>query len=75
MTFCNLISVKSLPISQVNLARYIAYLASRLAYTSLKQYLNIVRLIHVEGGLPENGMPAGGQSDLVQRRLARLSDT
>ena len=41
-----------MPISQVNLARYIVFLASQLSYASMKQYLNIVRIIHLEGGLP-----------------------
>lgn len=50
--FCNLVNISPIPISQLNLARYIAYLTSRLTYTSLKQYLNIVRLLHFEAGLP-----------------------
>ena len=49
--FCNLLHIPPLPISQVNLARYIAYLSSRLCYTSVKQYLNIVRLLHIESGV------------------------
>ena len=49
--FCNLLHIPPLPISQLNLARYIAYLSSRLCYTSVKQYLNIVRLLHIESGV------------------------
>lgn len=41
-----------MPISELNLARYIAYLACRLCYNSVKQYLNIVHLLHLESGLP-----------------------
>jgi hypothetical protein len=52
MTFCRLIKIQPVPISQINLARYIAYLEAKLAFTSIKQYLNIVRLIHLENGLP-----------------------
>lgn len=52
MTFCGLIKIKPTPISEVNLARYIAYLETKLTFSSLKQYLNIVRLIHVENNLP-----------------------
>ena len=49
--FCNLLHIPPLPISQLNLARYIAYLSSRLCYASVKQYLNIVRLLHIESGV------------------------
>lgn len=51
MAFCNLMHIAPAPISQAKLARYIAYLASRLSYNSIKQYINIVRLIHIESGL------------------------
>lgn len=40
------------PISQANLGRYIAFLASRLCFSSVRQYLNIVRLMHLEAGYP-----------------------
>ena len=52
MAFCNMIGVSPVPISQANLARYVAHLATKLSYSSIRQYLNIVRLIHLEGGLP-----------------------
>lgn len=48
--FCNKISVKPVPLSQYDLGRYIAYLSRRLCFTSVRQYLNIVRLLHVEAG-------------------------
>ncbi len=60
-----------MPISQVNLARYIAYLASKLAYTSIKQYLNIVRLIHMEGGLP-NPLQSSWYLDSLLRGCKRV---
>lgn len=40
------------PISPCNLGRYIAFLASRLCFSSVRQYLNVVRLIHLEAGYP-----------------------
>ena len=39
-----------MPISSLDLRRYIAFLASRLSFTSIRQYLNVVRLMHVESG-------------------------
>lgn len=44
--------IQPVPLSQENLGRYIAFLSRRLTFNSVKQYLNIVRLLHLEGGLP-----------------------
>ena len=50
MRFCELAGVPLTPLSTANLARYIAYLSSFLAYNSIMQYLNIVRIVHEEAG-------------------------
>jgi hypothetical protein len=39
-----------IPVLSENLYRYVAYLATFLKVTSIKQYLNVVRLLHVECG-------------------------
>ncbi len=52
VAFCNLLRINPVPISHLNIARYVAYLASRLSYSSIRQYLNIIRILHLEGGLP-----------------------
>ena len=49
--FCTKVKVSPLPISQTNLGRYIAYLSRRLSFSSVRQYLNVVRLLHLEAGL------------------------
>ena len=38
MVFCNMIGVNPVPVSQANLARYAAHLATKLSYTSIRQY-------------------------------------
>ena len=52
--------ISPVPLSQENLGRYIAFLSRRLCFNSVKQYLNIVRLMHLESGfqnpLEKNGM-------------------
>lgn len=48
--FCNKVSIQPVPLSQADLGRYIAYLSRRLCFSSVRQYLNVVRLIHVEAG-------------------------
>lgn len=51
LQFCNELKISPVPLSQENLGRYIAFLSRRLCFNSVKQYLNIVRLMHLEAGL------------------------
>ena len=48
MKFCAEMNIKLVPLSQENLGRYIAFLSRRLCFNSVRQYLNIVRLVHLE---------------------------
>ena len=50
LQFCNAIGILPVPISPLNLARYIAFMARRLTFSSTRQYLNAVRLLHLEMG-------------------------
>ena len=52
LQFCGHLNIKPVPISPADLGRYIAYLSSRLTFSSVRQYLNAVRLIHLEAGYP-----------------------
>ena len=51
LDFCGKLGIDVVPISQTDLGRYIAYLSRRLSFSSVRQYLNIVRLVHLESGL------------------------
>lgn len=51
LEFCNAINIQPIPLSQHDLGRYIAYLSRRLCFSSIRQYLNVVRILHVEAGL------------------------
>lgn len=51
-SFCNSLCISLIPISKENLARYIANLSLRLKYSSIVNYLNIVKLLHDEAGIP-----------------------
>ena len=42
--------IQPVPLSQQDLGHYIAYLLCRLCFTSVRQYLNIVRLLHIKSG-------------------------
>lgn len=51
-SFCNEIGILPIPLSQVNLTRYIAHLSCRLKFSSIQNYLSIISLLHKEAGLP-----------------------
>ena len=52
LQFCTGMSIMPVPVSPGDLGRYIAFLASCLCFSSVRQYLNAVRLMHLEAGLP-----------------------
>ena len=41
------------PVSRMTLLRYVAFLARRLAPSSIRQYLNIIRILHLELGFQD----------------------
>ena len=51
LSFCVSLGVAPVPASSKLLCQYAAYLAGKLKYSSIKQYMNIVRLLHCEWGL------------------------
>ena len=50
LQFCQKINTPPVPLSQENLGRYIAFLSRRLSFSSIRQYLNAVRLMHLNSG-------------------------
>lgn len=50
LRFCESLNIAPVPISSCNLGRYIAFLGSKLSYSSVRQYLNVVRIMHLEEG-------------------------
>ena len=51
LRFCQLCRLDPIPASAPTLERYAAYLARTRSYTTVNQYLNIIRIIHREYGL------------------------
>jgi len=68
--FCNLIGCSPTPLSQVNLCRFIAFLGRTRKYNTVTQYLNIVRILHLEKGL-ENPLTGNFTSACVLKGLKR----
>ena len=52
MTFCGQAQINPVPISHRDICCYVAYLSSFLSYNSLRQYLNVIRLLHLDAGFP-----------------------
>lgn len=51
VTFCNKYGYASVPATEETLCRYVAELAKKLTPQSIKQYLNVIRIVHLECGL------------------------
>ena len=50
LRFCAGLNIPPVPIFSSNLGRYIAYLGQKLSYSSVRQYLNVVRIMHLDEG-------------------------
>ena len=50
LQFCSTYGYNPVPASTVTICRYIAYLALTHTYSSIKLYLNVIRLLHIEAG-------------------------
>lgn len=48
--FCKEMNIPPVPVSETTLTYYAAYLARRLKPASVRQYLNVVRIMHLECG-------------------------
>ena len=53
LDFCALYALNPVPVSVQQATRYAAYLSKRLAPQSIPKYLNILRVLHLEAGLPD----------------------
>ena len=52
LSFCNLLACSPLPVTQETVCRYVAHLSARLSYSSVRQYLSVLRYISLEANLP-----------------------
>lgn len=50
LKFCEQANIAPVPIAERDLMCYVAFLTGRLQYSSIRQYLNVVRIIHEETG-------------------------
>ena len=52
LQFCSYLNISPVPISPTDLGRYIAFLSRKLNFSSIHQYLNVVKLLHMESSHP-----------------------
>ena len=53
LSFCHAMGYRAVPASSATLHRYAALLARSLKFTSIKQYISVIRFLHLEWGLPD----------------------
>ena len=72
LSFCEFMGVAPVPASSQLLCQYAAFLSNRLKYQSVKQYMNIIRLLHKEWGMPnpcEDNFPLSMTLRGIRRHL------
>ena len=72
--FCVKTNIPPVPLSQHNLGRYIAFLSRRLCFTSIRQYLNAVRILHLEAG-HKNPLENNWYIDSILKGVKRVKGT
>jgi hypothetical protein len=71
LKFCLHYNLKSLPASQDTLCAYLAFLSRSLTPSSIKGYMNAVRLLHIEAGFV-NPLLQNWEVMMIQRGISRL---
>ncbi len=69
--FCQFYGYAQVPASDVTLCRYVAYLAGSLKPQSIRQYLNAVRIFHLESGF-ENPLSGNWSIHTVIKGVSRV---
>lgn len=70
LKFCAATGVAPVPATTETLCRYVAMLSRSLKFSSVKQYMNVIRLLHLEWGLP-NPVHNNFRLDSVLRGVRR----
>ena len=52
LKFCSYLNINPRPISAMILGLDVAYLSPKVSVSSIRQYLNVVPLLHMESGHP-----------------------
>jgi hypothetical protein len=74
LKFCLHYQLQSVPASQDTLCAYLAFLSRSLSASSIKGYMNAVRLLHIEAGFI-NPLAQNWEITMIQRGISRLMGT
>ena len=70
LSFCRILGYSPVPATSETLSRYAAFLACSLKFQSIKQYINIIRILHAEWN-PPNPMENNHQLQCLMRGIQR----
>ena len=70
LSFCRILGYSPVPATSETLSRYAAFLAHSLKFQSIKQYMNIIRILHAEWNLP-NPMENNYQLHCLKQGIRR----
>ena len=71
LKFCVNYGLSPVPASQQTLCSYLAFLSRSLSPSSVKGYMNAVRLLHIEAGFV-NPLEKNWEVNMIQKGMARL---
>ena len=71
LKFCDAYELRPVPASSHQICLYIAHLSKRLAYNSIRQYINIIMLLHRDIGL-ENPIKGDAHVAAVLKGVKRI---
>ena len=74
LRFCLYFGLRPVPAETLTICRYAVFLSRTLKPSSIACYLNIIRIMHEESGLP-NPMENNWFLDMVKRGIHRLHGT
>lgn len=70
LKFCSEVGCTPVPVTSANLCRFAAYLGRSRSFTTVQEYLNVVRIIHIEHGYA-NPLQENFQIQSVLRGIKR----
>jgi hypothetical protein len=71
LKFCIRYGLQSIPASQDTLCAYLSFLSRSLSPSSIKGYMNAVRLLYIEAGLV-NPLAQNWEISMIQKGIARM---
>ena len=75
LRFCELLKCQPIPINPQNVCRYAAYLGRTRSFATVQQYLNVIRILHLEVGMHNPLIENWQLSSLLKSMKRKKSST